>query len=234
MKFHVEDRVFQVLPDYCVGVVVACGIDNHVPNARIDGMLDEAVAAFAEEFKDVNLKEDARIVPFRDAFRKLGINPNKFMCSIEALAKRVQKKGELPHINAVVNVGNAVSLKHCVPIGAHDIEQLENEDMAIRFAVPEDTFVPMGSTDIEKPDENELVYVSGNTVKTRRWTWRQSEDGKIADDTKDVLYPVDGFIGVNYDKVIEARDELAQILTDIYGCSIEVGMIDKANQSFEG
>lgn len=30
-------------------------------------------------------------IPIQEAFRVLGMNPNKFMCSIEALTKRVQK-----------------------------------------------------------------------------------------------------------------------------------------------
>ena len=84
----------------------------------------------------------------RDAFQTLGMNPNKFMCSIESLMKRVQKSGALPHINTVVDLGNAFSLTYQLPMGAHDVDKLEG-DIQIRFSTPEDHFLPMGETEME-------------------------------------------------------------------------------------
>ena len=120
------------------------------------------------------------------------MNPNKFMPSIEALGKRVQKNAELPSINSVVDLGNAISLKYIVPIGAHDVTSVE-DTINIRFSIEGDTFLPLGSVEVEEVPEGELVYASGNKVKTRRWIWRQSDDGKIIEDTKDVFFFVDGF-----------------------------------------
>lgn len=118
------------------------------------------------------------------------------MCSIEALGKRVQKGHALPEINSIVDLGNAFSLKYVLPMGAHDIGKLDG-DLEVRFSVEEDTFLPLGETEAEKPGAGELVYVSSHTVKTRRWIWRQSDDGKITEDTKDVFFPIDGFLGKN-------------------------------------
>ena len=65
----------------------------------------------------------------------------------------------------------------------------------------------MGETQPEATPAGELVYVSGHTVKTRRWLWRQSDDG------------------------IQARDELAQTLQSVFGCSIKTAFIDRQNPS---
>ena len=46
-------------------------------------------------------------------------------------------------------------------------------------------------------------------LKTRRFIWRQSDDGKIQHLTTEYLIPLDGFIGTNDDDVIKARDEFA-------------------------
>ena len=97
--FHIDEDVFRMLPDYYVGVVAAEGLVNRQDNPAVADRLDQAIAAFADDFQGINLKEDPHIVPYRNAFRLMGINPNKYLCSIEALAKRVQKKKALPHIN---------------------------------------------------------------------------------------------------------------------------------------
>ncbi len=47
-----------------------------------------------------------------------------------------------------------------------------------------DKFVPFGETDVELMEEGELIYSVGDMVKTRRWIWRQGEEGKITNSSK--------------------------------------------------
>ena len=231
-QFIVAKDVFEKLPDYCVGVVAATGFDNRSVNEAITKMLDAEAAKFAESHKDDNVRELPNIKACRDAFQTLGMNPNKFMCSIEALTKRVQKGGVLPHINSVVDLGNAFSLRYQLPMGAHDIDKAEG-DIEIRFSTPDDHFLPMGETELEIMPEGELVYVSGHTVKTRRWIWRQSDDGKITEETNHVFFPIDGFSSVDKDDVLKARDELAELLVREFDCGIKVGFIDTTCSAME-
>lgn len=81
--------------------------------------------------------------------------------------------------------------------------------------------------------EDELIYSVGNKVKTRRWIWRQSEQGKITEESKNIFFPIDGFKDKNYDNVINARDELAEILKKNFNCEIKVGFVDINNTEFE-
>jgi len=230
-KFAVDPEVFKSLPNYCLGVVVAKGINNQEKNAVIEQKMAEQQQAFHQAFEQVNLKEYPGICAYRDAFYKLNMNPNKFMCSIEALAKRVQKGSHLPNINSIVDLGNAMSLKYVLPMGAHDIDKFDG-DMMVRFSTPADHFQPMGEENQEEMPAGELVYVSGNTVKTRRWIWRQSDDGKITEETSYALFPIDGFEGVNDENVLKAREELAEILKEQFGCELQVGYINSSSPEF--
>ena len=223
-KFIVDEKVFELLPDYCLGVVVASGFDNAAPNGKIEAMLDRNAQDFAARHAEDNVRELPGVKACRDAFQALGMNPNKFMVSIEALAKRVQKNGTLPHINPLVDLGNALSLKYEVPMGAHDIDKMEG-DIVVRFSTPEDHFQPMGETEVESMPEGELCYVSGHTVKTRRWLWRQSEDGKIGPETSHVFFPIDGFATVNAPAVLSAWEELARIVSVDLGLEVKLGLV---------
>ena len=232
-KFYVDSKVFEVLPSYCLGIVVAEGINNKEPNAAITQMLNDEILKFHDAHQNDNIREIPNISAYREALQKVSINPNRYMCSIEALAKRVKKNASLPHINPIVDLGNAFSLEYVLPMGAHDIDRWESSDFAIRFAEPGDHFTPMGTKDIEVVPSGELIYVSGHTVKTRRWIWRQSEDGKITDETSWAFFPIDGFEEVNGDSVTSARDELAAFLVKEFDCKVKKGYVNKKNNTFE-
>ena len=129
-------------------------------------------------------------------------------------------------------MGNAVSLKYRVPIGAHDLDSSSRGFLCSGRLRTGDTFIPFGETECETPDAGEIVYAAGHTIRTRRWIWRQSELGKITADTKSVLFPIDGFAFANKDQMIAARDELAALLQKYFGCSVKTGWIDAQNNSF--
>ncbi|WP_251860014.1 phenylalanine--tRNA ligase beta subunit-related protein [Clostridium sp. Marseille-Q2269] len=231
MKFVVSKEVFQKLENVCFGVVVAKGINNK-DNIEAKELLKNSIELTEKRFEGKNVKEVEEIMYYRDSFIKLGINPNKFKSSIEAITTRVSKNKGLPNINPIVDIGNAVSLKYLLPLGAHDIDAAK-EDISVRFSNVGDKFIPFGEDEVESLENGELIYSVGNKVKTRRWIWRQSEEGKITEESKNIFFPIDGFKDKNYDNVIKARDELAQVLKQTFHCEIKVGFVDIDNREFE-
>ena len=221
MKFSISPAVFEKLPTACFGVAAVLGA---VPSAEAD-------AAIAARLAEAVTHCQAALTGV--AFRALGQNPNKYPCSIEALLTRIAKGKGMPSINTLVDLGNAVSLRHRLPIGAHDIATFREGVLEVRPAMDGDRFLPFGGGETELPDPGESVYVSGGEVRTRRWTWRQSETGKITPETRSVLYPVDGFLDQNREEVLAARDELAELARTLLGARVAVGFIDRDHPDFE-
>lgn len=234
MYYQVSKAFLEKLPTAYFGAVAVRGLDNTRDIPELEQMLAENVAACETYFSGKKPKETEDIVPYRAAFTALGINPNKFMCSIEALLSRIAKGKGFPHINAAVDLGNAVSIKHRLPMGAHDLDTID-EGLDVRLAEEEDTFIPFGSTEEETPDAGEAVYASGHEIRTRRWTWRQSERGKITGKTRDILFPIDGFSDLNAEEVHKAADELVALLRRYFGekLEIEVGFVSKDHPRFD-
>ena len=232
MKFIVEKEIFEKLPNAYFGVVMAKSIDNSKVYPKIEQLLDESIATAAQHFEGKKVKEEPDILPYREAFRALGINPNKYLCSIEALFTRIAKGKGMPHINPVVDLGNAVSLKYTLPMGAHDLGG-SSEDICIRLAQPGDTFLPFGGDVEETPDAGEVVYAVGQQVRTRRWTWRQSEHGKITSESTDIFFPIDGFTDVNREQILAARNELQALVKQIFDCEALVGFVDAEHPEME-
>ncbi|WDV45035.1 phenylalanine--tRNA ligase beta subunit-related protein [Clostridiaceae bacterium M8S5] len=232
MKFKVSEELFDKIPDLCFGAVVGYGIDNKVKNTDIKEMLNKEMQVLRDRLEGLNIKEFEYIVPYRDTFKELGINPNKYMSSIEAMSKRVAKGNDLPSINPIVDLVNAISLKYVLPMGAHDIDALEDE-IAVRFSHEGDAFVPLGSEKIENVEPGELVYADSKRIRTRRWIWRQSNRGRITEESKNIFFPIDGFISVNKENVLEAMDLLSNLLEKHFNCTTKKFFIDKDNNEVQ-
>lgn len=230
MKFIVEKEFFEKVPNAFFGVMLVRNIDNTKEYKFIEEMLKKETHDISEKYKDIKVKELPEIELYRDAFRNMGINPNKFMSSIEALITRTVKTGFVPNINPLVDLGNALSVKYMIPLGLHDTDKITG-DVELRRANSNDIFIPFGASEIETPDEGEFVYISGNEVRTRRWIWRQGENGKIDETVKNVFIPMDGFIE-NKESVLALQKEFKEILESM-GCECKIGYVDKSNNEFE-
>lgn len=232
MKFKVHKDVFDKIHDVCFGGVVAYDIDNRGENCNIERILRYEMDDFKIRLSGYNIKEYESIIPYRNAFKNLGINPNKYMSSIEAMGKRVSKGSKLPFINPVVNLVNSLSLKYIVPMGAHDIDDLKGE-IVVRFSKEGDTFIPLGSDEVEEVEAGELVYSDRDRIRTRRWIWRQSSVGSITEDSKNIFFPIDGFESKNKENVLNAMNELEELLVKYFSCKTKKFFVDKDNREVE-
>ena len=232
MVFKVENKVFDAMPNVCFGVVVAKGIDNTKQSPQISAMLEENATKCESELQGLKVKETSYVAPYRNAFTNLGINPNKFMCSIEALLSRISKGKGIPSINSAIYLCNTISLKYQLHIGAHDIAST-NQDLQVRYTKTDDYFIPFGSTEKETAEPEEIVYASENSIRTRRWIWRQSEQGKITNTTTDIIFPIDGFSDINKEQILLAQAELASLLKELFNCEVLTDGVDVDKQSAE-
>lgn len=230
MKFKVHDNFFNKVPNAYFGIVIVKDFNNNKDYSFIKELLEKNVKNAYNNYKNIKVKESDLITPYREAFKLLNINPNKYMCSIEALMTRISKGNNLPCINPIVDLGNALSVKYSLPLGVHDIDKFSS-NIEIRESNKNDEFIPFGSNIIEHLDDSEIIYVSGNDVKTRRWTWRQGENSKITNDSKNLFIPIDGFSDINKDKVISLQNELVKILDNIAVKTI-TGYVDVNNKEF--
>ncbi len=225
--FSVHEQVFSLFPDYCVGVVVAqLPPDASCRHDVLSSACDDAVRLL--EAARCSVKEYAPVEVWRDAFRKVGINPGKFPSSIEALLHRVTKGHAPPSITPPVDLANSVALRFFVPVGVHDIDSITG-DLEVRFSRPGERFVPFGAEIPEEVPEGELVYADEAGIRTRRWVWRQGEKSKVSAGATHIFCPVDGFLGRTGHLVISARDELARLFQQELGAQTRVDLVNASS-----
>lgn len=216
--------------NYCVGLVIAEGVRNGDQHPEVEQLLAENMAQVREKLGGEPASLSGPVQPYREAIEKLGIDPDQHTSSIEYLLTQASLGRGIPMINPISDLVTAISLKYLVPIGAYDMDAVDDR-LDVRFAEDGDTFNPYGEGEGEQQEAiepGEVVYASGKNIKTRKWIWWQSERGKIKKNSSRLIMPIDGFEGINKDHVIAARDELASYLSDFFGASVSTGYLNYA------
>ncbi len=225
MFFKVDSEIFKKIPNLCIGAVIVEGVDNKNSCEAIDELLSRQISIEKSALlKESSVKKMEFLEPYHHAMKEMNINSSKFLCSIEALLTRLNKKGELPFLNATVNLGNYISLKYKLPVGVHDINQLK-DDLCVRFATQKDTEFLENSLENDELSVGEPVYASSNSIRTRRWIWRQMEAGRVSENATRLLFPIDGF-SENKEQILKACEELAMLLEDNFSCTARVELLD--------
>jgi DNA/RNA-binding domain of Phe-tRNA-synthetase-like protein len=226
--YSIADEVFFHFPEYARGVVLAYDVKNAATPPALIEMLRTEEASIRDRLKLEELTAHPRIVSWREAFRRVGIKPNEFRSSIEAMTRRVLRQQELPSINALVDIGNILSLRHLLPVGAHAIDVI-SQDIALRTATGEEEFVPFGSDQAEHPAPGEIIFTEGNTVLTRRWSWRQSNHTLTLPATKAIELNVDGLPPISKSEVEEVCQEAMELMRRFCGGQMRYEILTRQN-----
>jgi DNA/RNA-binding domain of Phe-tRNA-synthetase-like protein len=165
----------------------------------------------AERARTEPVAERPAIAAWRRVFRDLGTDPTQHRSAPEALLRRVTKHGDIPPINAAVDVGNLVSIRHSLPVAVFDLAKLVG-GITVVFAAGSESFDAIGMTVGSRPDPGEVIFVDDSkTVLARRWCWRQSTAAAVTERTTSIAYVVEahhGTAAIDVDDAASAIDDL--------------------------
>lgn len=228
--YRIADEIFQRFPGYVRGVVIAHELANGASPPDLLDLLREAEASVRARVRAEAVAEDPRIKSWREAYRAFGAKPAEFRSSIEAMARRALKNDLLPAINALVDIGNLVSLRHLLPAGAHAIDVLAG-DIELRLATGAEQFLAFGSAETEHPLPGEVIFAEGDTVLTRRWTWRQAQHTLTLAESRAVEFNIDGLPPVPPAEVEQAGTEIIDLVERYCGGRARFVLLDRDHPS---
>lgn len=153
---------------------------------------------------------------WQGAFRAFGANPKKTPCSVEALWKRVQKGGELPAIDPVVDLYNALSIRFGACFGGEDLDRYVGLPRLVLARGDEgfDT-VRDGAPAIEQPNAGEVVWRDDRGVTCRRWNWRQCKRTALSRESRNLWFIIDRLPPMPLAELDRAGQELAEGLAHL-------------------
>ncbi len=232
MLFELSDDLLERHPTYVVGVVFVhdAGQPSQENVRVLQHALNEAAQAAPWKLGGAGLHGHPAIARWEQAFEAEEINPRTHTPSVAALAQRCLRGDYIRSINPAADIANLISLRHLVPVGAHDLDQLPG-DIAVRLSREGDTFTASAGDETEELPSGEPVYATGNEIRTRRWVWRQAEKAMTTPESRTIVFPVDGFTDATAEGVEAATHELALLAKATLDADVSYGYVSAEKTS---
>ncbi|WP_377267199.1 B3/4 domain-containing protein [Peterkaempfera sp. SMS 1(5)a] len=200
---QVDPAVRELRPDFAVLVIAAEGLPGGPTDSWSRGLLKDAAATV----DGLDVTADPHVAAWRQAYTAFGAKPGRTRNSAEALARRAA--GGLPEVNLLVDVYNAVSVAHRLPVGGEDLDAYAGAPRLLRATGTErfDT-VADGAPAVEHPERGEVVWCDDLGVTCRRWNHRQCVRTRITESTTRALFLLERLEPMPLDALQAAADDL--------------------------
>lgn len=224
LSLTVSDEVRALAPGFTHVAVEAHGLVNGPSTDAGSALLDDAARRLAVRLDGRAPHEDPHMSAWRQAYTAFGAKPSRTRNSAEALAKRALSEGGLPRINLLVDLYNAISVAHLIPVGGEDLDRIQGGMRLVR-AVGDEDFVTVagGEEVVEHPDAGEVVWCDEAGVTCRRWNWRQGPRTRLTEESVSAVFLLEGMAPMPVADLRAAAGQLAELLEKFSpGARIEV------------
>ncbi|WP_432006529.1 B3/B4 domain-containing protein [Streptomyces parvus] len=212
-KLTVADEVYALAPTFTYVAIEAYDLVNGPSSEESSALLDDAARRLAVRLDGRAPHEDAHVASWRETYTAFGSKPSRTRNSAEALAKRALTDAGLPRINLLVDLYNAISVAHLIPVGGEDLDLIEGGMRLVRAEGNEDfVTVTGGEKAVEHPDAGEVVWCDDAGVTCRRWNWRQGPRTRLTEETTSGLFLLEGLAPMPVAELETAAAELAETL----------------------
>jgi len=127
-----------------------------------------------------------------------------------------------------VDFYNAVSLRHVVPAGGFDLEQID-ETLELRLTHAGDAFHPLDGSAPERVGPGEVAYASGAEILTRHFVYKQSLKA-LLDDSTTSLFLVSEVLGKVGGEVANAvLGDFARGLQRLFGAESATFIVEEGS-----
>jgi DNA/RNA-binding domain of Phe-tRNA-synthetase-like protein len=228
--FRYAPEILARYPSLVGGVILAEGMTNGPTPESLQEAYAAEQQATLQRIGTTPLSQIESLAAWRSAFRAFGVDPTQYRSAAEALLRRLTKKGDIPSINTLVDLGNLVSIRYALPVALFDTRAIQGP-ITVRFADGSERFTPLGESVVEHPEAGEVVFVDETgLVFARRWCWRQSEESAVRDDTTSAVITVEAHHAGGRTAVQAALDDLLDLLRTYAGGSFNPAVLDAAGQ----
>jgi DNA/RNA-binding domain of Phe-tRNA-synthetase-like protein len=224
--FQYHPDILTRFPQVIGAALLAQDVSNGPSPASLLALYQEEQQRTLQRLADTPLSQLESLAAWRRAFREFGVDPTQYRSASEALLRRLTKKGSLPSIDLLVDIGNLVSIRYALPVAVFDMRALQGT-VTVHFADGSERYSELGESAEEHPKPGEVVF-SDETglVLARRWCWRQSEPSAASAQTRACLITVEAHHTTGRHDIEAALRDLLTLLKAYAGGTLTSAILD--------
>ncbi|MEL6403246.1 MAG: phenylalanine--tRNA ligase beta subunit-related protein [Chloroflexota bacterium] len=232
MTFQYDADILETFPNTAGAVIYAPRIHNEASSDDLKAAYQAEQHATIERIGDTALGDLPSLAAWRRTFSAFGVSPTKTRSAPESLLRRLTKKGDIPSINALVDIGNLVSIRYALPVAVFDT-QAQTGTLMVRYANGDERYTELGSNEIKHPEQGEVIFADDTgLVFARRWCWRQSFQSAAKMTTSQALIVVESQHTSGKADVQKAQADLLNLLTSYVDGDLSHAVLDANNPQF--
>src|SRR2546429_8409693 len=232
-------NIFQYHPDILArypavtgGAILAQGMSNGPTPDSLQGAFQAQQRATLQRIGDTPLSQIPALAAWRGAFRGFDVDPTQYRSAAEALLRRLTKKGDIPGINLLVDLGNLVSIRYALPVAVFDTRTLQGS-VTVHFADGSERYTTLGESEVDHPRPGEVVFSDeSKLVIARRWCWRQSDQSAASVETRSAIITVEAHHAGGHRDIKAALNDLLALLQEYAGGNFFSAILDAQHPAF--
>ncbi len=227
--FQYDAEILTRYPTVVGGVILARHMTNGPAPKDLQAAFIAEQQATLQRIGDTPLSQITSLAAWRAVFRSFGVDPTQYRSAAEALLRRLTKKGDIPGINLLVDLGNLVSIRYALPVAVFDTRTLRGA-VTVHFADGSEKYTTLGQEEVEHPEPGEVVFSDeAKLVIARRWCWRQSDQSAAQQETTQAIITVEAHHAEGKEDVDAALNDLLTLLRTYAGGHYISGRLDATN-----
>src|SRR5438132_151170 len=227
--FRYHPDILARYPGVAGGVILARDMTNGPTPKDLQAAFQAEQQATLQRIGTTPLSQVESLAAWRSAFRSFDVDPTQYRSAAEALLRRLTKKGDIPSINLLVDLGNLVSIRYALPVAVFDTRVLQGA-VTVHFADGTERYTTLGQAEVEHPQPGEVVFSDETRlVIARRWCWRQSEQSAAQPETTNAIITVEAHHAGGRRDIEAALNDLLELLIKYTGGTFISAILDAKN-----
>ena len=224
IQVSISEEVSSACPDLQV-LVIACQVRNSEPDEQLwrEIKAEEAAVRATIKLEQIN---KWLIQATRQAYKRLGKDPNRYRPSAEALRRRILRELPLYKVDTLVDLINLVSIRSGYSIGGFDADKIEGGKLVLGVGREGELYHGIGRGELNiagLPVYRDAIGGIGTPTSDEERT-------KIGLDTTSLLMILNGYSGL--DGLIDAGKYAAGLLSKyVSATNIEMELVSDGKRT---
>ena len=213
-NISISEEIATACPDLHV-LALSCDVCNSEPDERLWQEIADEEKAVRETVKLEQINKWLPIQATRQAYKRLGKDPNRYRPSSEALRRRILRELPLYKVDTLVDLINLVSIRSGYSIGGFDVDKIAGGSLVLGVGREGEIYHGIGRGELNiagLPVYRDAVGGIGTPTS-------EEERTKIGLDTTHLLMIINGYSGL---EGLEAAGKYAVGLLSKYVSAINM------------
>lgn len=213
-NISISEEIATACPDLHV-LALSCDVCNSEPDERLWQEIADEEKAVRETVKLEQINKWLPIQATRQAYKRLGKDPNRYRPSSEALRRRILRELPLYKVDTLVDLINLVSIRSGYSIGGFDVDKIAGGSLVLGVGREGEIYLGIGRGELNiagLPVYRDAVGGIGTPTSDEERT-------KIGLDTTHLLMIINGYSGL---EGLEAAGKYAVGLLSKYVSAINM------------